>query len=160
MPSLHLFASLELPITLFVSSSSAQVEQVPACPARHAAVLYAPETNLEQSEEDSLRSAKRSIDVAMYSFTDLRLADELVKLARAGVAVRVHRDAKEYEQEMRRGHSTTEVLVRRRVAVRVKSSQDLMHFRAMSSAAWSCELAQQTGHNRVYEGRITIFTTS
>ncbi|WP_433975610.1 phospholipase D-like domain-containing protein [Tunturiibacter lichenicola] len=77
-----------------------------------------------------MRSAKRSIDVAMYSFTDLRLAEELVKLARAGVAVRVHRDAKEYEQEMRRGHSTTEVLVRGGVAVRVKSSQDLMHFKS------------------------------
>ena len=77
-----------------------------------------------------MQSAKRSVDVAMYSFTDLRLAEELVKLAHEGVIVRVYRDGSEYEQEKRRGESTTEVLVRRGVAVRIKSSRDLMHFKS------------------------------
>jgi phosphatidylserine/phosphatidylglycerophosphate/cardiolipin synthase-like enzyme len=53
-----------------------------------------------------------------------------VKLAHAGVIVRVYRDGSEYEQEKRRGDSTTEVLLRGGVAVRIKSSRDLMHFKS------------------------------
>ncbi len=37
-------------------------------PAVHAAVLYAPESNLERSEIETLRTAKVYVDVAMYSF--------------------------------------------------------------------------------------------
>ena len=47
----------------------------------------------------TLSSAKVSIDVAMYSFTDHELAEELVRLAKSGVRVRVYRDWREYEQE-------------------------------------------------------------
>jgi phosphatidylserine/phosphatidylglycerophosphate/cardiolipin synthase-like enzyme len=36
-----------------------------------------------------LRTAKVSVDVAMYSFTDRELAEELVALAHSGVKVRV-----------------------------------------------------------------------
>ncbi len=129
MSSFYFFAALMLPLVLS-PRSSAQNDAVSECPARHSTVLYAPETNLEQSEADSLHTAKRSIDLAMYSFTDLRLAEELVKQARAGVVVRVYRDAKEYEQELRRGQSTTEILLRGGIAVRVKSSKDLMHFKS------------------------------
>jgi phosphatidylserine/phosphatidylglycerophosphate/cardiolipin synthase-like enzyme len=53
-----------------------------------------------------------------------------VKLADAGVIVRVYRDGSEYEQEKRRGESTTDVLLRGGVAVRIKSSRDLMHFKS------------------------------
>ena len=107
------------------------MRQDPApCAAVHSTALYAPQTNLEQSEIESLQSAKRSIDVAMYSFTDQRLAEELVKLAQAGVIVRVYRDGNEYEKEKRRGESATEVLVGGGIAVRIKSSRDLMHFKS------------------------------
>jgi phosphatidylserine/phosphatidylglycerophosphate/cardiolipin synthase-like enzyme len=66
----------------------------------------------------------------MYSFTDRELAEELVRLAKSGVRVRVYRDWREYEQEKQRGSSTTETLVAGGVEVRVKSSQDLMHFKS------------------------------
>ena len=47
--------------------------------------LYAPGTNLERSEMAQLETATRSIDVAMYSFTDRELAEELAALAHKGV---------------------------------------------------------------------------
>jgi len=46
----------------------------------------------------------------MYSFTDRELAEELVRLARSGVRVRVYRDSRESMQENQRGSSTTEAL--------------------------------------------------
>jgi phosphatidylserine/phosphatidylglycerophosphate/cardiolipin synthase-like enzyme len=128
MPFFHIQATLLFLFSLF-SSPSVRQDRAP-CAAGHSTVLYAPQTNLEESEMESLQSAKRPIDVAMYSFTDLRLAEELVKLAHVGVIVRVYRDGIEYEQEKRRGKSTTEVLVRGGVAVRIKSSRDLMHFKS------------------------------
>jgi phosphatidylserine/phosphatidylglycerophosphate/cardiolipin synthase-like enzyme len=54
----------------------------------HAIVLYAPESNLERREIETLRAAKVSVDIAMYSFTDRDLAEELVRLAKSGVRVR------------------------------------------------------------------------
>ena len=50
-----------------------------------------------------LGRAKISIDIAMYSFTDRELAEELGRLARSGVRVRVYRDSAQYEQESQQG---------------------------------------------------------
>jgi phosphatidylserine/phosphatidylglycerophosphate/cardiolipin synthase-like enzyme len=50
----------------------------------------------------ALNSATVSVDIAMYSFTDRSLAEELVRLSRHGVRVRVYRDWREYEQERQR----------------------------------------------------------
>jgi phosphatidylserine/phosphatidylglycerophosphate/cardiolipin synthase-like enzyme len=99
-------------------------------PTAHAVVLYAPESNLERREIETLRTAKVSVDVAMYSFTDRELAAELVRLARSGVRVRVYRDSRESMQENQRGSSTTATLLAGGVEVRVKASQDLMHFKS------------------------------
>lgn len=45
-----------------------------------------------------LESATRSVDVAMYSFTDRELAGELAALARKGVCVRVYRDREQFSR--------------------------------------------------------------
>lgn len=50
-------------------------------------LLYAPESNLERSEMEMLHTAKISVDIAMYSFTDRELVEELGRLARCGVRV-------------------------------------------------------------------------
>jgi phosphatidylserine/phosphatidylglycerophosphate/cardiolipin synthase-like enzyme len=92
--------------------------------------MYAPESNLERREIETLRTAKVSVDVAMYSFTDRELAAELVRLARSGVRVRVYRDSRESMQENQRGSSTTATLLAGGVEVRVKASQELMHFKS------------------------------
>jgi phosphatidylserine/phosphatidylglycerophosphate/cardiolipin synthase-like enzyme len=131
------------------------------CAARtHAVVLYAPESNLERREIETLHSAKVSVDIAMYSFTDRDLAEELVRLAKSGVRVRVYRDWREYEQEKQRGSSTTEMLVAGGVQVRVKSSRDLMHFKSYvidgtllrtGSANWSPTALKRQDNDVHYE---------
>ncbi len=62
--------------------------------------FYSPGTNLERSELAKLETATRSVDVAMYSFTDRELAEELATLARKGVRVRVYRDREQFQHEM------------------------------------------------------------
>ncbi len=70
-----------------------------------------PGTNLEQSELAQLETATRSGDVAMYSFTDRYLAEELAAVARKGVRVRVYRDREQFQQEAQRGGPTTTAIL-------------------------------------------------
>ena len=86
-------------------SAAGQSSSTLCAPTAHAVVLYAPESNLERSEIETLRTAKVSVDVAMYSFTDREPAEELVRLARSGIRVRVYRDSRESMQESQRGSS-------------------------------------------------------
>jgi phosphatidylserine/phosphatidylglycerophosphate/cardiolipin synthase-like enzyme len=111
-------------------SAAGQSSSTLCASTAHAVVLYAPESNLERSEIETLRTAKVTVDVAMYSFTDRELAAELVRLARSGVRVRVYRDSRESMQENQRGASTTATLLAGGVEVRVKASQELMHFKS------------------------------
>ncbi len=69
--------------------------------------LYSPGANLERSELAQLDTATRTLDVAMYSFTDRELAEELAILARKGVRVRVYRDREQFSQEEQSGAITT-----------------------------------------------------
>ena len=89
----------------------------------------------------------RSGDVAMYSFTDLELAEELATLARKGVRVRVYRDREQFQQEAQWGRVTTiSILVAAGIEVRIKGARDLMHCKSYAidgrmlrsgSANWS-----------------------
>ncbi len=79
--------------------------------AQTGAHLYSPGTNLEQSELTQLETATRSVDVAMYSFTDRYLAEELAAVARKGVRVRVYRDREQFQQEAQRGGPTTTAIL-------------------------------------------------
>ena len=109
--------------------------------------LYSPGTNLERSELTQLETATRTLDVAMYSFTDQELAEELATLARRGVRVRVYRDREQFSPEMRWGGiTTTGILLAAGVEVRVKGAKDLMHLKSYAidghllrsgSANWS-----------------------
>ena len=108
--------------------------------------LYSPETNLERSELAQLETAIRSVDVAMYSFTDRELAEELATLARKGVRVRVYRDREQCHQEGQGSVTTTSILLAAGIEVRVKGARDLMHLKSYAidgrmlrsgSANWS-----------------------
>ena len=108
--------------------------------------LYSPETNLERSELAQLETATRSVDVAMYSFTDRELAEELAALARKGVRVRVYRDREQFQQEGQGSVTTTSILLAAGIEVRVKGARDLMHLKSYAidgrmlrtgSANWS-----------------------
>lgn len=99
---------------------------------------YSPAENLERLDAEQLERAQRSVDVAMYAFTDKFLADELLRLARRGVVVRIYRDREQYEEEQRRarehGDQSTTDLFRGEpnIHARIKASgrRDLMHLKA------------------------------
>ena len=79
---------------------------------------------MERSELAQLDTATHTVDVAMYSFTDRELAEELVTLARKGVRVRVYRDREQFAQEMQWGNvSTTSILLAAGIEVRVKGAR-------------------------------------
>ncbi len=129
--------------------------------AQTAEHLYSPGTNLERSELAQLDTATRSVDVAMYSFTDRYLAEELATLARKGVHVRVYRDREQFEQEAQRGGvTTTGILLAAGVEVRVKGARDLMHLKSYvvdgrllrsGSANWSPTGLKRQDNDLVYE---------
>jgi phosphatidylserine/phosphatidylglycerophosphate/cardiolipin synthase-like enzyme len=113
-------------------------------------LIDSPEANLERVEIGMLSRATQRVDVAMYSFTDLELARELVELKKRGVEVRVYRDSSEYKEEERRSgggrETATAVLLNGGVPVRVKEDGDLMHLKSYAvdgsllrtgSANWS-----------------------
>ena len=73
--------SLKAFVLVLVVAASAADAQPPSAESTH---LYSPATNLERSELEMLRTARRTVDVAMYSFTDREIAQELVELERMG----------------------------------------------------------------------------
>ena len=124
----------------------------------------APAEDLEQIDLDRLEGAQKSVDIAMYAFTDRRLADELLRLARRGVSIRIYRDGEQYEQEQRNARhygdqtSSDELRGERNIQVRVKaaSRRDLMHLKAYvvdarllrdGSANWSRAGEQSQDNN-------------
>ena len=123
--------------------------------------LYSPGTNLERSELAQLETATRSIDVAMYSFTDRELAEELAALAHKGVRVRVYRDRDQFSQEMQSGGlTTTSILLAAGIEVRVKGARDLMHLKSYAvdgrllrsgSANWSPTGLKRQDNDVLYE---------
>jgi phosphatidylserine/phosphatidylglycerophosphate/cardiolipin synthase-like enzyme len=62
---------------------------------------FSPWEDLDQLDIAELRNARQRVDVAMYSFTDRRLADVLNELAARQVEVRVYRDQEQFQHEER-----------------------------------------------------------
>ncbi len=112
---------------------------------------YSPGEDLERLDYEAIRSARRSLDIAMYSFTDLVLASAVKEVGRRGVRVRIYRDGEEYEREQaqgRRHRSATQTLrAEANIRIRVKPpGRDYMHLKQFSfdgrllrtgSANWS-----------------------
>jgi phosphatidylserine/phosphatidylglycerophosphate/cardiolipin synthase-like enzyme len=96
---------------------------------------FSPSENLEQIDRQHLLGAQRTLDVAMYAFTDQYLAEAVLDRARAGVKVRIYRDQEQFAQEQRRSNgrreSTTEMFAGQpNIEVRVKGSRELMHLKS------------------------------
>ncbi len=97
---------------------------------------YSPFENLEQIDRERLDGAQHTVDIAMYAFTDRSLAEELFKLARRGVQIRLYRDREQYEEEQRnsgqrnRGTTTETLRGQHGIQIRVKESRELMHLKA------------------------------
>ena len=105
---------------------------------------YAPQEDLERLDMEALnyldtearRSPGQTLDICMYSLTDRRLAAKLRELAEHGVAERIYRDGKEYQEEQRRarrhGWAMGLLVGQPNIHIRVKpaSRTELMHLKA------------------------------
>lgn len=93
---------------------------------------FSPAENLERLDYDAIESARRSLDIAVYAFTDRLLASAVLDAARRGVQVRIYRDGEQYEEEQERAYrygSTTDMFRGQpNIHIRVKRpSRVVMH---------------------------------
>lgn len=98
--------------------------------------LYSPTEDLEGPDINLLNSARATIDIAMYAFTDERIESSLVAAARRGVKIRIYRDSLQFEDEEARASkwrksSITDVLKTiPGIAIRVKARGKSMHLKS------------------------------
>ena len=126
---------------------------------RESPALFSPDDDLEGPDIRLLNSAKYSLDVAMYAFTDEEIESALVAAAKRGVKIRIYRDALQLADEQARasqkGRPSTTDLLRTvpGIEIRVKARGKSMHLKSYcvdrellrtGSANWSPdgELAQ------------------
>ena len=85
---------------------------------------YSPGEDLERLDYEAIRGARRSLDIAMFSFTDVLLAQAVREAGRRGVRIRLYRDGAEYEREQaqaRRHPSAMETLLgEANIRIRIK----------------------------------------
>lgn len=99
---------------------------------------FSPAENLEELDLKYLREAHESLDVAMFAFTDRRIAELLKQLAIGRVKIRIYRDQGQFREEEERAARFRELssglLLRgsANIQIRVKQSSErnLMHQKA------------------------------
>ena len=95
---------------------------------------YSPAEDLERLDYEAIRGARRSLDIVMFSFTDVLLAQAVREAGRRGVRTRIYRDGNEYEREqaqVRRHRSAMQTLRgEANICIRVKPpGRDYMHLK-------------------------------
>jgi phosphatidylserine/phosphatidylglycerophosphate/cardiolipin synthase-like enzyme len=97
--------------------------------------FYGPKENLERADSNLLEQGTADhLDLAMYSFTDRELTQQLLRLARNGVNIRIYRDNQQYNGELRRDDSVIRLLAgNENIQVRVKDNHSLMQLKALSN---------------------------
>ena len=112
---------------------------------------YSPAEDLERLDYEAIRGARRSLDIAMFSFTDGLLAAAVREAGRRGVRVRIYRDGEEYEREQAqaRRHPSAAQTLRGEANIRIRvkpPGRDYMHLKQLlvdgrllrtGSANWS-----------------------
>ena len=99
---------------------------------------FSPAENLEQLDIDQIALAHRTLDIAMYAFTDRYLAEAVIEAAHRGVQVRIYRDRSQFEEEQRNAdlhheRSLSDMFHRQpNIEIRIKNSNErnLMHLKA------------------------------
>lgn len=99
---------------------------------------FSPAENLERLDLEQIAQARRSLDIAMYAFTDRYLAQAVLEAAHRGVRVRIYRDRSQFEQEQRNAdlhheRSLSDMFHRQpNIQIRIKNSNEhnLMHLKA------------------------------
>ncbi len=122
-------ASSQLPSVL--SQAGEQLRRVRAANGSEQ-IFFSPTQDLEHLDISLINDAHSSIKVAMYAFTDRRIAQALAMKASQGVEVWVYRDREQFEQERARHSQVMAVLSgHRNIHVLVKGSNELMHEKAV-----------------------------
>jgi hypothetical protein len=96
---------------------------------------FSPAEYLEELDISYLRQARETVDVAMFSFTDRRIAEVLKELAVGHVRTRIYRDQGQFREEQERarrfGDLSTSLLLRGSVRLQIRVTQgpesNLMH---------------------------------
>jgi mitochondrial cardiolipin hydrolase len=100
-------------------------------PQGETSINFAPEQDIATSDRIIIQHAQHSLWIAMYSFTDRRIAKDLVDACRRGVEVDLYRDREQFEQEAARRNEVRSILAEcRGIHLRVKCSDELMHMKA------------------------------
>ena len=111
---------------------------------------YSPAENLVAIDVFMIDRAQRTLEIAMYAFTDRAIADAVIRAASRGVRVWIYRDGIQIRD---RGDQTRRILASRagqsgliRILVKRNSSRNIMHLKAYAvdsvwhrtgSANWS-----------------------
>ena len=99
--------------------------------SQHPSIYFAPQQNVALIDISLIRHSRRSIQIAMYAFTDRRIAKALVDACRQGVDISIYRDHEQYQQEKRHNSPVHQILQQcEGIHVRVKRSRELMHEKA------------------------------
>ena len=94
---------------------------------------YSPAENLEAIDVFMINRAQKTLEIAMYAFTDRAISDAVIRAATRGVAVWLYRDGIQIRDH---GDKTRRIMAGlpegARVVVRVKrnSSRNIMHLKA------------------------------
>ncbi|EQD79413.1 endonuclease protein [mine drainage metagenome] len=90
---------------------------------------YSPAENLEKIDIAILKKAKKSIDIAMYAFTDRNLSRVLLEEAEKGVRIRIYRDRIQIHD---RGDQTKKLFGKNGIEVRIKRNgrSNIMHLKS------------------------------
>lgn len=91
--------------------------------ARAETVCFSAGNNCDQVVINAIQHAKKSIDVAIFSFTKKNIADALVVAASSGVVVRVMMD----DGQSISHYSQITLLKQANIPVKVQNHQGLMH---------------------------------
>ena len=93
-------------------------------------VLYfSPQDNLESLDIQVIQSARHTIDIAMYAFTDKPIANALIAAANRGVKIRIYRDKTQIKD---RGDVDRFLVGVPGIAIKVKNNKfwNIMHLKA------------------------------
>ena len=141
-------------------TTKAQSGVVHASTTREEGIFFSPSDDLEEIDVSLIQQASRSIKVAMYAFTDRRIAAALKRQAARGVQVSIYRDREQFEEERLRRSGVTEMLATQsNIHIRVKGTKELMHDKVMliddailrdGSGNWSVSAA------RYQDNQVTI----
>lgn len=98
--------------------------------------FFSPAEDLEDKDIRTIEFARSNLDIAMYSFTDKRIADAIEQAAKRGVRVRIYLDAlqlaDQQERALRQGIPPllSELRSYSGIEVRVKRGAESMHLKA------------------------------